>query len=581
MRTIDRVGRGNVILVGLLLLAGALVAWRVTAVKPVEVVQPQRQSVVQTLTASGQVKGAREADLAPDTPGVLAEVLVEEGALVRPGQLVARLTQGVPTAEFQQAAAAVFTAEASLAEAQGSAAMLSPSIRQAQAEETGTVQQAEARLQQARERLGELQAGGTPEDRQQAAAAVAQGELTVTQARREVQRTKALAEADATAAAPLTQARADLRRVEAQIRQTEARLDQAQLDLRRAQQLLAQDAIAKAEVEARVTVLRTVEEDLAQARVSREQAVVEVDRQRQLLDSTRMTELERAQTNVELAQRELQAARARQQTVTQPARREQLAQQRAELQAAQAALQQARRTGMERVRGLRATPAQQRVEVARRRVQEALRTREAALARLQTKDVEARFPGVVVELKARPGDTVGPTQPVLRMAEMALPEVRIEVDERDIAQIAVGQATTILADAYPDRQVRGRVVRLSPRTETARGVIGVYVRPDQREAWLRSGMTVDVSVVVAPAQNLLVIPTMSLVRQGEAARVLVVAEGVVTERAVKLGTSGEEGTVVLSGLTESDLVVVAPTTARVGQRARPTQTPKKAATDAV
>jgi HlyD family secretion protein len=166
------------------------------------VVQPQRQSVVQTLTASGQVRGAWEADLAPEMSGVLAEVLVEEGALVRPGQLVARLTQGVPTAEFQQAVAAVSTADASLAEAQGSAAMLAPSIRQAQAEGTGAVRQAEARLQQARERLGELQAGGTAEERQQAAAAVAQGELRVTQARREVQRTTALAEADATAAAP-------------------------------------------------------------------------------------------------------------------------------------------------------------------------------------------------------------------------------------------------------------------------------------------------------------------------------------------------------------------------------------------
>jgi len=170
---------------------------------------------------------------------------------------------------------------------------------------------------------------------------------------------------------------------------------------------------------------------------------------------------------------------------------------------------------------------------------------------------------------------------VLRMAEMTLPEVRIEIDERDIAQLAPGQAATIIADAHPERPIAGRVLRLSPQTETARGIIAVYVRPNERVVWLRSGMTVDVSVVVAPAQNLLVIPTRSLVRQGEAAQVLVVENGIVKARPVKLGTSGEEGTVVLSGLSETDQVVAAPTTVHVGRRVRPAQTPKKAAADAV
>jgi multidrug resistance efflux pump len=50
--------------------------------------------------------------------------------------------------------------------------------------------------------------------------------------------------------------------------------------------------------------------------------------------------------------------------------------------------------------------------------------------------------------------------PIVTMADASVRRVRVDVDEADVAKIAVGQAAYVTADAFGDRHFPGRVVRV-------------------------------------------------------------------------------------------------------------------------
>lgn len=535
--------------------------------RPVRVVRPTPRLVTQSLAATGRVYGARETTLAPDQAGVLAAVLVEEGEAVRQGQLVAQLEAAVPQAELARTEAAVRTAEAQLREAR--AGPRASEVEQVRAETQAQVTEAEARLRWAEERLQELGAGGTSAQREAAAAEVREARARVAQAQREVARAAALAETNATARAPLEQARALLREAEMGVGRARLVLAEAERDLGRAERLYRAGALPRVQRDDAAAMVRTARQDLRLAQAQVQQAQVEVARQERLLQVTRTAELQRAEADLQAAREVQEAAQARLREVSQPARPEVLAQQRAEVAAARQALREIRAAARARLETITAGPRAEAVEVAALRLQEALRARDAAAAQLRHTAIRAPFAGVVTELLSRPGAAVGPGQPVLRLTQAQLPEVRVDLDERNLGLVRPGQPVVLTADAFPARRLNGKVVRIAPRADPQRGTVEVILRPLQTPPWLRPGLTVDANIIISRQTERLVVPTTAVLRRGDRALVRVVERGVVRERRVLVGEGGGGGVVVLAGVARNDAVVAESTAVAPGQRARP------------
>jgi HlyD family secretion protein len=555
----------SVALVAVAIIA-ALIIWRLRP-EGVAVVRPQVEPVAESIAATGRVAGTQESLIAPEQPGRLGALRVKEGEQVSSGQVVALLEDDVPRARLEQARAAVATAEAQLLEVQRGA--LASEIEQARAEIQARVADAQARLMRAEERLRELLAGGTAAQRQEAQAQVREAEARVAQARREVEQARALAESDDTARAALEQAQATLRAAVTGVERARIALDEAERDQARYERLYQEGAVPRIQVEERRAAVRTAREALEHANAERELAEVDVTRQRRLLGVTREAELQQAQAGLQTAEEALEAARARLRAIREPARAEEVAQQRAEVQAAREALAQTRAAGRAQLETLTSRPRPEEVAVAARRLQEAIRARDAAQAVLDAVQVEAPFAGVVTEVLNEPGSAVGPGQPILRLTQIQNPEVRVDVDERHLPLIRVGQQVVLTADAYPDRSFAGRVLRVGARADPQRGTVEVVVQPLSSPGWLRSGLTVDANIIVANRQRRLVVPTTAILRRGDRTLVLVVEDGIVKERRVALGQAGGEKAVILGGLRESEYVVIQSTSVQAGQRARP------------
>jgi HlyD family secretion protein len=86
----------------------------------------------------------------------------------------------------------------------------------------------------------------------------------------------------------------------------------------------------------------------------------------------------------------------------------------------------------------------------------------ASLGRLA---VRAPLDGEVLQVKVRPGElySFGGSEPLVVMGDTSRLRVRMDVDERDIARVAVGAGAYVTADAFGTRRFTGKVVEIGRR----------------------------------------------------------------------------------------------------------------------
>lgn len=162
------------------------------------------------------------------------------------------------------------------------------------------------------------------------------------------------------------------------------------------------------------------------------------------------------------------------------------------LQAAEADLQKAMQDYAEFKEG----PKKADVEAAQSRIVAAEAALEAAQAALNNLELIATISGTIIDLDMIVGDQVGPTLPVVKIADFS--EWVVETDdltEIDVVKVSVGQKVTVVADALPDMKISGVVDRIDDVFAEKRGDITytVYLLLDQVDPRLRWGMTVIVT----------------------------------------------------------------------------------------
>ncbi|WP_428265669.1 HlyD family secretion protein [Haliangium sp.] len=105
------------------------------------------------------------------------------------------------------------------------------------------------------------------------------------------------------------------------------------------------------------------------------------------------------------------------------------------------------------------------VHAARARVAAAEARRDQARATLARLTVRAPTAGEILQLKVRPGEYYQPggAEPLLLLGDTRTLRVRVDVDERDLAALALGAEAHVTARAHPARHFSGRVVEIGRR----------------------------------------------------------------------------------------------------------------------
>lgn len=193
-----------------------------------------------------------------------------------------------------------------------------------------------------------------------------------------------------------------------------------------------------------------------------------------------------------------------------------------------------------------------------------------AQSRLSYAAIVAPRDGLVITRNVERGATVQPGKALLVLAPSGETEIVLQIDERNLAKIAVGQKAVASADAYADQRFEALVSFISPGIDISRASVEVKLAVPQPPEYLRQDMTVSVDIEVARTNDTIVIPARSVHDALSGAPWVLGLRGHRAYRLpIEVGIHGNSQFEVRSGLDEGSMVI--PTTANVlpGRRIRP------------
>jgi HlyD family secretion protein len=477
--------------------------------------------------ASGVLQPLTIVDVKSKAGGVVTKLAVDEGSIVRQGDLVAVIDPRDTRANYEQASADLNSAMARQDQSRQELAM--------QLVQSGSaVANAQAALNSARLRLATL------EDKARIQPQITENEIRQAQANYDLA-TQTLAQLQkVTIPQARIQAKGDFDR-------TKADLDAARANNERYVSLLQKGYVSQAAAD--------------QARSAYESAVAAhsnaAERQRRLEDDLRLQE-QNALSRVKQARASLDQAKANTIAIGVSAR--DLKEAAESVVQAEAALRQAianKRQVAVREADIRAAQA----AVVRSRV-----SRDNAKVQLDSTTVVAPRDGVIVKKFLEEGTIIPPGTSVfsqgpsiVQIADTSKMYVEVLVDEADIAKVKIRQTVRVRLESNPRTPINGFVSRINPSADTTNGVTQVKVRVEVHETGkvkLMPGLNASCEFIEHERKDVLVVPSQAVKRENEKTYVeVMVAPNKPVRRDVKLGVAGNSSIEVLDGLKDGEEVV--------------------------
>jgi HlyD family secretion protein len=472
----------------------------------------QQLALVTTLTdssvaeASGSIEARQRASLTWETSGIVAEILVQPGDLVQPGQLLARLEPDSAPASVIQARAQVVDSQQALDE------LLQPSAA-ALAQARQDVALAYQSLHDAQTALWDeivQNSGYFDEDLYSAADEAeadwqeAQDDLPLALASFSIQRYYQ-------AALQTQRAYADLQGQALAPPESSSRrqAQQAYLLAQQEQQALRQQ-LAAADAE--------LADDLLAAQLAYETALADL-----------MTDIEG--WNLHEASLPLASARA-----------------------AVAGAEETLNTALDDQDALlnRADPD----DLAR-----AEANLQAAQSSAASLDLVAPFSGEILAVYPQPGDQVSQAQLAIVIADRSRLHVQVSFDESDVARLALADPVALTFDALPGLELQGQVEEIEPFGQLSQGLVQYSVRIElvEPEPALLLGMTANAAVITGVQEGALAVPLFAVQFDQQGEYVLRLLPGGALERVPVVSGQHYGDLIVVEGsLQPGDQVQIAP-----------------------
>ena len=194
----------------------------------------------------------------------------------------------------------------------------------------------------------------------------------------------------------------------------------------------------------------------------------------------------------------------------------------------------------------------------------------AATSRLAYTTIVAPRDGVLISRSVEQGTVVTPGQVLMILAPAGGVQLILQVDERNLGKVAIGQPALASADAYPKQNFAASIVFINPGIDIARASATVKLAVAEPPAYLRQDMTVSVDIQTARQDRALVLP-ISAVHDALSDNpwVLAVRDGRAVRRNVKLGLQGSLQVQILAGLSVGDAIIPTTSAIAAGARVRP------------
>jgi HlyD family secretion protein len=194
---------------------------------------------------------------------------------------------------------------------------------------------------------------------------------------------------------------------------------------------------------------------------------------------------------------------------------------------------------------------------------------DAARARAGYAVMRAPVSGTLIARNVEVGDVVQPGKVLLTLSPGGRTQLVVEIDEKNLRLLALGQPAWVSADAYPKERFAAVLAYINPGVNAQTGAVEVKLDVPAPPPVLKQDMTVSVDIEVARRPKALLVPTGTVHEAESAAPWVLRVEGrYAVKQPVRLGLRSGGFAEVVDGLTEGDRVIPVATAMAAGSRLR-------------
>ncbi len=194
----------------------------------------------------------------------------------------------------------------------------------------------------------------------------------------------------------------------------------------------------------------------------------------------------------------------------------------------------------------------------------------AAQVKLEQTVIRAPVDGVLIARGIEAGNVAQAGKELMALAPAGETQIVVQIDERQLSRLALGQKALGSADAFPGERFAAELVYINPGVDPLRGAVEVKLRVASPPAYLRQDMTVSVDIEVARRADTVIVPAETVRdASGPEPWVLAIRGFRAVRMPVKLGLRGDRRVEVLEGVEPGDdLIPVTNALVKAGQRVR-------------
>jgi membrane fusion protein (multidrug efflux system) len=171
--------------------------------------------------------------------------------------------------------------------------------------------------------------------------------------------------------------------------------------------------------------------------------------------------------------------------------------------------------------------------------------------------VIAPFAGITGARLISPGQVINKASTLTWLVDLDTVKVEVEVPERYLSQLKIGQPVEFRVAAFPKDSFKGEVYFIAPQLNAATRTALIKARIPNADAKLRGGMFANLDLSLQLRDSALVIPEPAIVNNGDITMVFAITStNTAVMKPVKTGIRLAGKVEILSGLTEGEMVVV-------------------------
>ncbi|MBN2684737.1 MAG: efflux RND transporter periplasmic adaptor subunit [Pontiellaceae bacterium] len=189
------------------------------------------------------------------------------------------------------------------------------------------------------------------------------------------------------------------------------------------------------------------------------------------------------------------------------------------------------------------------------RIQTASVAEEARIS-IEQCQVKSPIDGVINDRFIEIGEYVQPGTPLFQVIDRATVRVVLQVPEKDIYAVKVGNRMRFTIDPLPDHPFEGKVTFVAAQADSRNNAFRTEITVDNREGLLRPGMIALVEFNRGMQENMISLP-MSAVLPSKGEHIVYLAkDDQAVRRRVQIEKLATENALISAGLEEGDQVII-------------------------